>query len=84
MLDAVEVGNKLIAHGLMSQMGGTHAGEAVHLPNEMKMNLILPEIDKKIYLTGPEILYKLVTALSEMPSCYELSMQLKGIYILIM
>lgn len=79
MLDAVEVGNQLISYGLISRMGGTHAGEAVHLPNEIKMSLILPEIEQKISLNGPEVFFKLITALSEIQSCYELATQLKGV-----
>ena len=77
-LDAVEVGDRLIAHGLMSPIGGTHAGKAVHLPNETKMNFILSDIENKISLNGPEVLFKLVTALDKIPSVYELCTQLKS------
>ena len=67
VLDAVEVGNQLISYGPLSQWGGTHAGEAIFLPSEIKMNLILPEIKQKISLGGPEVLLKLTAALSEIP-----------------
>ena len=79
MLDAVEVGAQLIRYRLISRKGGTHSGEAVHLPNEIKMNLILPEVEHNISLNGPEVLFMLATALSELPPCVELSTQLKGI-----
>ena len=80
-LDAVEVSIRLIAYGLMSAKGGTHDGDAVFLPNEVKMNLILPEIEQKISLGGQEAFFKFITALSEVPSGNELSTQLKGVYV---
>ena len=80
-LNAVEVGEKLIAYGLMSAKGGTHDGDAVFLPNEVKMNLILPEIEQRISLGGQEAFFKFITALSEVPSGNELSTQLKGVYV---
>ena len=78
-LNAVEVGNQLISHGLLSRRGGTHDGEAIYLPNAIKMDLILPEIEQKISLTGSKVLLELAAALSNIPSCYELSLQLRGI-----
>ena len=65
----------------MSAKGGTHDGDAVFLPNEVKMNLILPEIEQKISLGGQEAFFKFITALSEVPSGNELSTQLKGVYV---
>ena len=65
----------------MSAKGGTHDGDAVFLPNEVKMNLILPEIEQKISLGGPEAFFKFITALGEVPSGNELSIQLKGVYV---
>jgi len=68
----------LISHGLLSARGGTHDGEAIYLPNALKMDLILPEIEQKISLTGSKVLLELATALSNIPSSNELSIQLKG------
>ena len=79
-LDAPEVGKQLIRYGL-SRKGGTHFGEAIHLPNELKMSFSLPEIEQNISLNGPKVLLLLVTALSEIPSCAELSTQLNGMYV---
>ena len=80
-LDAFEVGKQLINYRLMSRKGGTHSGEAIFLPNELKMSLILPEIERNISLNGPKVLLLLVSALSEIPSCVELSSQLNGTYV---
>ena len=79
-LDAPEVGKQLISYGLLRK-GGTHSGEAIHLPNELKMTFSLPEIEQNISLNGPKVLLLLVTALSEIPSCAELSIQLNGMYV---
>ena len=65
----------------MSAKGGTQDGDAVFLPNEVKMSLILPEIEQKISLGGQEAFFKFITALSEVPSGNELSTQLKGVYV---
>ena len=80
-LDAVEVGQQLIAYGLMSAKGGTHDEDAVFLPNEVKMSLILPEIERKISVGGQEAFFKFITALSEVSSGNELSIQLKGVFV---
>ena len=77
-LNAVEVGNQLISYELISP--STHSGGDIHLPNQVKMDLILPQIEQKISLGGPEMFFKLITALSQLPSSYELSTQLKGMY----
>ena len=79
IVDPDAVSRAFIQTGIISKRSDTSQGAAVHLPSEIKRELIWDDIGKAIHVRGAIIFHQLTTILSETPNCFDVSTQLIGI-----